>query len=166
MNYPYSRQNPYIGACVYFLSKKKFTEMAVLDGMAMNLEAEDQRKRAEERDSQLLKQWEEQYRSDYATMTNAINAALWSALWTIVVIIAISTGIAAYIDRVDPSLPMDIVRSMTFAGSALVAWATLMELGGDFPVWDEKAFPQLAHAIIFKAIFVPGVLLVLTSVLI
>ena len=141
--------------------------MAVLDSMARNLEAEDQRKRAEESGSQLLlKQWEEHYRSDYATMTNAINAALWSAFWTIVVVIAISTGVAAYLDRVGPSLPLDTVRSMTFVGSALVAWATLMELGGDFPVWDGKAFPQLAHTVIFKAIFVPGVLLVLTSVLI
>lgn len=166
MSYPYSRQSPYIGACVFFLSKKKFIEMAVLDGMACNLEAEDQRKRAEESGSQLLKQWEKHYRSDYATMTNAINAALWSAFRTIVVVITISTGVAAYLDRVGPSLPLDTVRSMTFVGSALVAWATLMELGGDFPVWDGKAFPQLAHTVIFKAIFVPGVLLVLTSVLI
>ena len=166
MSYPYTRQNPYLGACVFFLSKKKFVEMAVLDGMALNLEHEDQRKRVEESGSQLLKQWEEHYRSDYATMTNAINAALWSAFWAIVVVIAIATGVAAYLDRVGPSLPLNTVKSMTFAGSALVAWATLMELGGDFPVWDGKAFPQLAHTVIFKAIFLPGVLLILTSVLI
>ena len=166
MSHPYARQSPHLGACVFFLSKKKFIEMAVLHGMALNLEQEDQRKRAEEGGSRLLKQWEEHYRSDYAKMTDAINTALWSAFWTIVVVIAISTGVAAYLDRVSPSLPPDIARSMTFVGSALVAWATLMELGGDFPVWDGKAFPQLAHTVIFTAIFVPGVLLVLPSVLI
>ena len=139
--------------------------MAVLHGMALNLEEDDQRKRAEERGPELLKQWEEQYRSDYTSMTNAINTALWSAFWTIVVVVAISAGVAAYVDRIGPSLPLDIVRSTTFIGSALIAWATLMELGGDFPVWDGKAFPQMAHTVIFKAIFVPGVLLVLTSVL-
>lgn len=166
MSYPYARQNPYLGACVFLLSKKKFIEMAVLDGMALNLEQEDQRKRVEESGPQLLKQWEEHYRSDYTKMTNAINAALWSAFWTIAVVIALSAGVAAYLERLSPSLPLDIVRSTTFVGSALVAWATLMELGGDFPVWDGKAFPQLAHTVVFKAIFVPGVLLVLTSVLI
>ena len=134
--------------------------------MALNLESEDQRKRADENGPQLLKQWEEHYRSDYTKMTNAINAALWSAFWTIVAVITLSIGVAAYLERVSPSLPLDIVKSMTFVGSALVAWATLMELGGDFPVWDGKAFPQLAHTVIFKAIFVPGVLLVLTSLLV
>lgn len=151
---------------MFFLSRKKFVEMAVLDGMALNLEQEDQRKRAEEGGSTLLKQWEEHYRSDYAKMTTEINAALWSAFWTIVVVVAISAGIAAYLDRASLSLPLDIVRSITFIGSGLVAWATLMELGGDFPVWDGKAFPQLVHTVIFKAIFVSGVLLVLTGILI
>lgn len=166
MSYPYVRQNPYLGACIFILSKEKFLEMAVLDGMACNLECEDQRKVADENGPQLLKQWEERYRSNYTKMTNEISAALWSAFWTIVVVIALSTGIAAYLERISLSLPLDTVRSMTFVGSALVAWATLMELGGDFPVWDGKAFPQLAHTVIFKTIFVPGVLLVLASVLI
>jgi hypothetical protein len=76
MNYPYARQNPYLGACLFFLLKKKFIEMAVLHGMAINLEAEDQRQRVEDRGTELLKQWEERYRSDYVKMTNEINAAL------------------------------------------------------------------------------------------
>jgi len=166
MSYPYTRQSPYRGAFLFFLSKKRFIEMGVLHGMAVNLERQDQQRAVEDRGVQLLNQWEEQYRSDYTTMTNAINAALWSAFWTIVIVVAIAIGIATFLDRISPSLPLDTVRSMTFAGSALVAWATLMELGGDFPVWDGKAFPQLAHTVIFKTIFVPGVLLILTSVLI
>ena len=140
--------------------------MAVLDGMACNLDSEDQRKRADEKGPELLRQWEERYRSDYTKMTSAINTALWSAFWIIVAVIILSLGFAAYLERVSLSLPIDLVKSTTFMGSALVAWATLMELGGDFPVWDGKAFPQLAHTVIFKAIFVPGVLLVLTSILI
>ena len=54
MNYQYVRQNPYLGACLFFLSKKKFIEMAVLDGMAINLEADDQQKHVAERGPQLL----------------------------------------------------------------------------------------------------------------
>ena len=120
--------------------------MAVLHGMACNLEADDQRKRADERGLPLLKQWEETYRSDYAKMTEEINAALWSAFWTIVVVIALSIGIAASIDRVSLSLPLDPVRTVTFIGSALIAWATLMELGGDFPVWMVRRFRSLHMA--------------------
>ena len=151
---------------MFFPSKKRFIEMAVLHGMARNLESEDQRKRAERNGSESLKQWEEQYRTDYTKMTSAINSALWSAFWIIVAVIVISIGVAVQLESVSPSLPLNVVKSTTFLGSALVAWATLMELGGDFPVWDGKAFPQLAHTVIFKAIFVPGVLLVLTSILI
>lgn len=166
MSYSYKRQNPYLGACVFFLSKKRFIEMAVLDGMAGNLESEDQRNRADEIGPKLLRQWEERYRSDYTEMTIAINTALWSAFWIIVAVIVLSLGFAAYLERVSLSLPLDLVKTTTFLGSALVAWATLMELGGDFPVWDGRGFPQLAHTVIFKAIFVPGVLLLLASILI
>jgi hypothetical protein len=166
MSYPYARQNPYRGAYVFFVSKSKFIDMAVAHGMACNLEADDQRTRAAEGGSAVLKQWEKTYRSDYTEMTIVINAALWSAFWIIVIVVALAIGVAANLDRLGLSLPLDPVRAVTFIGSALVAWATLMELAGDFPVWDDKAFPQLAHTVIFKIIFLSGILLVLTSVLI
>ena len=165
MSYSYARQNPYLGACVFFVSKRKFIDMAVAHGMACNLEADDQRKRADEGGAAVLTRWEETYRSDYSKMTTEINGALWSAFWTIVVVAAFSIGVAANLNRLALSLPLDPVRAVTFIGSALVAWATLMELAGDFPVWDGKAFPQLAHTVIFKVIFLSGILLVLTSIL-
>lgn len=139
--------------------------MAVQHGMACNLESEDQLKRANERGHELLKQWEERYRTDYTKMTVAIDRALWSALRIILVVVALSLGIAGLLGRVSFTLPLDYVKATTFVGSTLVAWATLMELGGDFPVWNGKAFPQLAHTVVFKSIFVPGVLLVLTGML-
>lgn len=139
--------------------------MAIQDGMARNLESEDQLKCANERGDELLKQWEELYRADYAKMTIEIDRALWSALRIIVVVVVLSLGIAGFLGRVGVLLPLDHVKATTFFGSTLIAWATLMELGGDFPVWDGKAFPQLAHTVVFKSIFVPGVLLVLTGML-
>ena len=151
---------------MFFVSKSKFLDMAVAHGMACNLESDDRRKRADDGGSDVLKRWEETYRSDYTEMTTEINAALWSAFWTIVVVVVIAIGVAANLDRIGLSLPLDPVRAVTFIGSALVAWATLMELAGDFPVWDGKAFPQLAHTVIFKVIFLSGILLVLSSVLI
>ena len=151
---------------MFFVSKSKFLNMAVAHGMACNLEADDQRKRADDGGFDVLKRWEETYRSDYTKMTTEINAALWSAFWTIVVVVVIAIGVAANLDRIGLLLPLDPVRAVTFIGSALVVWATLMELAGDFPVWDGKAFPQLAHTVIFKVIFLSGILLVLSSVLI
>ena len=166
MSYPYTRQSPYFGAIMFFLSKKKFIEMAVLHGMARNLESPDQLKAAQERGEELLHHWEETYRTDYTKMTVAIDAALWSAFWTIVGVVVLALVIAAIFERIGLSLPIDYGKSTTFLGSTLVAWATLMELAGDFPVWNGKAFPQLAHTVIFKSIFVPGVFLILTSILI
>ena len=78
---------------MFFLSKKKFIDMAVLDGMALNLESDDQRRAVDERGPPLLKQWEEVYRADYTKMTSAINAALWSAFWIIVLAIVLSMGV-------------------------------------------------------------------------
>jgi hypothetical protein len=165
MNYPYTRQSPYFGAIMFLCSKRRFIEMAVQHGMACNLESEDQLKRANERGQDLLKQLEERYRTDYTKMTIEIDAALWWALRIILAVVVLSLVIAGLLGRVSLSLPLDYVKVTTFVGSTLVAWATLMELGGDFPVWDGKAFPQMAHTVVFKSIFVPGVLLVLTGVL-
>ena len=133
--------------------------------MAENLDEEDQQKLARERGEVLLEQWENTYRSDYDIMRAAIRASLWSSFWIIVsaALLAVAAGLA--LGRISLSLPIDASKVLAFAGSALVAWATLMELGGDFPVWDGKAFPQLAHTVVFKAIFVPGVAMVLASVL-
>ena len=139
--------------------------MAVDDGMAINLEADDQRKRAEERGDEILSAWEENYRNSYSEMASEISSALWSSFGIVSLLSIISAAVAVYFGRAGLALDFDPVRSMAFLGSALVGWATLMELGNDFMVWDGPAFPQLVHAILFKSIFITGLLLVLMSIL-
>jgi len=165
MNFPYKRQNPYIGALLFFISKKRFIEIAVQHGMAINLESEDQKKCAEERGDEVLPMWKDTYQRNYSEMTYALNSALWSSFWIIFLLIILAVTIAYFFGRIHLVLPFDWARFTTFLGSTLVGWGTLMELGNDFTVWDGPSFPQLAHKIIFKSIFIPGVLLILISIL-
>jgi len=164
MSNGYRRQNPYLGAIFFLVARKRYLDMAVSDGMASNLEAPDQKKLAQERGAEILQSWEAKYRTDYTEMTNKISQALWSSFWTMVIASAVSLLAAFYLQKIDFSFPFSPSKFATFTGSALVSWAALMELGGNFPVWDGGSFPQKVHTVIFKAIFIPGVLGVLVSI--
>lgn len=166
MIFSYKRQRPCLGAMVLFLSKSKFIDMSVQHGMACNLEAEDQMKLARENGKEVLDRWEKRYRRDYTEMTNEIKSALFSSLLSILAVSILAFGIACYFGYINFSMPIDYSKTITFIGSMIIAWATLMELGGDFNTYDGKAFPQQAHSIIFKSLFVPGVFLVLIGLLI
>ena len=164
MPHSFARQSPYLGALLLVFSKAKFLEIAVSHGMAVNLEDMDQAKRAHERGIELLVRWEETYRTDYSEMQQAISAALWSSFWIILSVMLAACLIGYYSGRIGPALPIDIPKAIAFVGTGLVAWATLMELGGNFHVWDGRAFPQIAHSILFKSIFVPGVAMIMIPI--
>ncbi|WP_027158174.1 hypothetical protein [Methylobacter luteus] len=166
MSFSYQRQNPYLGALFFFVARKKYLDMAVSDGMAANLEAPDQKKLEQERGEEILRSWEVGYQNGYAEMTNKISQALWSSFWTMVVVSAVSLLAAFYLQKLSFSLPFNPSKFVAYVGSALVGWAALMELGGNLPVWDGGSFPQEVHTVIFKAIFIPGVLGVLMSIVI
>lgn len=165
MNYSYKRQNEYLGACYFVLSKKRFIEMAVRDGMAFNLAAEDQKIHIEEQGEKLLRVWEQQYRQAYTEMTNEILNALWTSFRTTIFLVVFSAFLTYCLGGLSLKLPFSLAKFISYVGSALVGWSALMQLGNDFMVWDEPAFPQKAHTIVFKAIFIPGVFLILLSVL-
>ena len=159
----YTHQSPYFGALLLVFSKAKFVELSISHGMAVNLDEEDQANLLKERGAKLLEDWEKTYREDSEAMREEICSALWSSFWTIVSVAIISCIFGACTGKIDSSLPVDVPKILTFTGTALVAWAALMELGGDFPVWDGKAFPQLAHSVLFKSIFVPGVAMIMIA---
>lgn len=161
----YEIQNRYKGAFFLVFSKEKFVEIAISDGMARNLAAEDQRKRADERGEDLLNQWEQTYKRDYSEMREQIIFELWSSFWTVFCIVGVALIISATLGSVGLEHQFNPKKLVSVLGSALVAWAALMELGGNFPVWDGDSFPQLAHKVVFKIIFVPGILLVTTGIL-
>jgi hypothetical protein len=139
--------------------------MAIEDGMAANLATESAQKFYEESGDGILDTWEEEYRADYTMMINAIRSEFRSAFFVVLALVSAVLSIGNLTGRLDPSLPFDLLTTLAFLGSALVGWATLVELGGDFTVWDGKAFPQLAHTVIFKAIFLPGIFIILLSIL-
>jgi len=161
--YPYRRQSPYLGAILLLVSKKAFLEMAVNHGMAINLESPDQRRHAEARGGELIAEWENSYRSGYSEMVAEIRGALWGSFAAIAFLSLTAIAIGLFNGSVSASLSYDLPKALTFVGTALVAWATLMELGGSFMVWDGPAYPQIAHKVLFKSIFLPGIALLLVG---
>jgi hypothetical protein len=66
---------------------------------------------------------------------------------------------------VNLTLPIDCLRACNVLGSALVGWATLFGLGTSKPVWDGNALPDLVGPVIFRILFVPGLVLALVGAL-
>jgi hypothetical protein len=145
------------------ISRTSFLERAIEHGMAVNLESADQRRAVEVRGQSLITEWENAYRSSYAEMTAEIRFALWGSFATIALVSLAAIAVGVLNGSISSTLSYDVPKVITFSGTALVAWATLMELGGSFTVWDGPGFPQIAHKILFKCIFVPGVALLLAG---
>lgn len=165
MSKSYQRQSEILGAMHFFFSREKLIEMSVSHGMARNLESTNQKEMVKKRGNELLAQWEARYRSDYSAMFNEIRFALWSSLRTILSLITTSLLVAYLAGSINLEYTFNSLTVIAYLGASLVGWAALMELGNDFMVWDGPAYPRLVHKVIFKVIFVPGVLLVLLGIL-
>ena len=139
--------------------------MAVNHFMACQLEFEDQRQRLENQDPQFRIDFEEKHRKDFIKLTENIRSAFWSSFGIILVVATMALFAGYNFDRINIELLIDFNKVTTFSGSSLIAWATLMILGGDIPFWDGGTFPHLVQTVLFKTIFVPGVFLVLLSIL-
>lgn len=165
MNTHYQRANIFKAVIYFLFSRKRYIDLAVDHGMALNLEAKDQLKRAEEGGESVLKGWEENYRSGYINMTMTIRKALWEALAFIMLVAFIAVLVGINFGKISSSLSIDYMRIAVFLGTFLTGWATLMELGGSLHTWDGGSLPELTHQAIFKVLFVPGVCLIFVGIL-
>jgi hypothetical protein len=88
---------------------------------------------------------------------------LESFLWVLLMsVLALAVGY--YKCTIGITLDISVTKVLTFLGSALVGWATLFELGGGVATMSGEALHEVIHPILFKILFVPGLLLLFAGV--
>lgn len=149
----------------FFFAKKKYINLAVQDGMAARLEAEDLRKLAQERGVEILSQWEENCHDDSKMMTNTIYYALWSSFAFVISAGILAAAVGWNLGKISITFQVDCIKVLALFGSGLLGWATLFELGSSLNTWDGESLPERTHKIVFKLIFIPGLCFLFLSIL-
>ena len=162
MNTEFQRAKVPLAALYFIFARKRFLQLAVWHGMAINLEAPDLRAHFEKGDYP-KKGWEIAELQDAAADAKRIQKSLVSSFLLIALGAAFAVAIGLLGGSLEIERSLNAVNVLAFAGTFLVAWATLMELGGALQTWSGESLPEQIHPFLFKVIFVPGVALLFIS---
>jgi hypothetical protein len=75
------------------------------------------------------------------------------------VFVALALVVALLFGRVAPDRPIDWAKFLSLAGGVLAGWATLFELGGYVATFSGEQLHEVVHPVLFRALFLPGLLL-------
>jgi hypothetical protein len=160
----YKRAKVPLAALDFVFARKRYLQLAVRHGMAINLEARDLRESYEK--GQFPKEgWEKEALDGAAEAAMQVQGHLISSFLFILLGALVAVSIGIFVGSLSIQLPIDAAGVIAFGGTFLVGWATLMELGGGFRTWSGEALHELIHPFLFKVLFVPGVALLFVSLL-
>jgi hypothetical protein len=159
----YRRANKWKAAFLFLFSWEKYHELAINHSMAKNLEAKDLREAFERgtfpSDDQKTSAETNIRKFSQHLRQKLVHSFLWSLLVACVVIVG------AFVIGVLSMATVTLAKTVTFAGTFLVAWATLFEVGGVIATFKGEALHELIRPVLFLVLFALGVLLVLAGIL-
>ena len=164
MDKKYRRANMFLAVLLFFVYRSKYIELSVNHQISLNHNNQALIQKFEEGDKDFIESTKEDMRINSTNLTKTVDESLWGSLFYIILVSLIALGIAYKIGSVNFTLPFDHSKLYAFTGSLLMAWATLMELGGKMQTWGGETLPELTHREIFKILFIPGTCLLLLGV--
>ncbi len=161
----FKRANTYEAVFFFLFFRKRYISLAINHGMAINLENQVIHKMYKEGKFP-PEGWEVDAENLAREGAKEISQGLMGSFSLILVIAIISLSVAYKIGAVHLSYFVNYNLLASFLGTFLASWATLMELGGGFATYRGKALHELIHPAIFRLLFVPGVCLLLLSIVV
>jgi hypothetical protein len=162
MSTNFKRANVPLAAVYLFFARKRYLELAIYHGMAINLEAPDLRA-SYEKGMFPKKGWEISFLADVSADAVRLQKSMVSSFLLISVGAFLAAAFGLLSGNLNFQLPLNPVNALAFAGTFLVGWATLMELGGGLHTWKGESLHELLHPFLFKILFIPGVALLFMS---
>ena len=157
----YKQANLFNAPIVLLFSKNKYIEMAIYHNMAINLKAKDLNEMFL-RGEYPAEGWEVSYKKiAEQKRKHLINKLCVSFCWILVAsFLAIVFGFFTC-----NLFPIYTAKLSGFVGTFLASWATLFELGGTLASWKGEALHEKIHPILFQILFIPGICLILTTII-
>ena len=156
----YKTANKFKAVLLFLFAREKYLVLAIRHGMAINLEANDLKKRYEE-GGYPNDGWEGEAIESARKCASHVARMLFNAFLWILLAIFVTIAVGMYLGTINCMFPFNASKMLTFAGIALASWATLFELGGGIATCSGKALHELIHPVIFQFLFIPGVLMIL-----
>lgn len=158
----FKRVSPFLGAVTFLFNRRKYIDLAVHHGMAINLEAPDLL-RCYQVGTFPKAGWESEAAEAARANAKRIDRAIWSSFGVTLACAIAAALAAAYFGKLSPELPFSWSKALSLVGGFLAAWATLMELGGLVQTFSGNALHELIHPMLFRMLFVSGTLVVLVG---
>ncbi len=155
----YKRANTWLALFLFIFSTKRYLKLAVNHYIAINLEADDLRKKYEEGGYPDEAKIEKQARSSIYKLRSSLTKSLLAVLITLNC--ALLFGFI--LGKVNP---FEWIKIMEIFAALLLMWSTLFELGWGLRTWKGQALHELVHSLLFKIIFLTGSLLLMASLVI
>lgn len=163
MQLSYKRANLLLATLCFLFVRKKYLSMAVSHGMAVKLEAADLRS-AYEKGDWPKEDWEQEAMEVAEKAANHIQSKLVDSFIWVALGAAVAIGIGYGAGSLSITCPISHSKVVSFLGLFLASWATLMELGGALATFKGEALHELIHPVLFQILFIPGVAMALTVV--
>ena len=138
--------------------------MAISHEMAITLEAKDIHAKYENGEYPQAG-WDAEARENARKAANHLLFKLFKSLCWILAGAAVAIAVGFQSGTVHLFYPIDIAKCLTFIGTFLASWATLFELGGAIATWKGEALHEKIHPVLFTLLFVPGVCLILSGIM-
>ena len=155
---PFSKTEPARALIYLFTDRRRYIDAVVAHEMALNLESPELRKLFEE-GKYPKPEWEQEARIEAERRAHRLKTGLFSSVRTTSMIFAAGVGMSLLQGKTHPDLPVDLGKVVSAFGGFLAAWATLFELGGYAETYRGKSLHELLHPLIFRVLFLSGVLL-------
>lgn len=150
-------------ALAYFLfSKERFTQLAVENDLAQNLQSPDLKKRWDERTWPVQAEVDSWFQQKTEHLMNLRREFWGSALMTLSLAIA-GIGLSALIGT--PVANAWAPKHLAAAGGLLAAWGTIFQLAYAPQTWGGKSIFELIRPQIFLLLFMPGSVLAIAGTL-
>ena len=161
----YKRANlPIALFCLFFL-RHKYLILAINHYMALSLESEKYKIKFEN-GTYPPEDWETDALKIARAGAKGLRKRIIFSLYTIIVCSIVALFIGLFTRAIDFSLGLNSSKTIAFLGTFFVSWATLIVLGNKLDTWGGETLHELLSPFVFKVLFIPGVFLLFTSVVI
>ena len=161
----YKRANLSVALFCFVFSKRKYLNLAINHKIALSLESEKYKKRFES-GTYPPENWEIEELKIAEVGANDLQKRITFSFSSIIVcsIVTITAGLLTH--TIDFSFNLSWNKLFAFVGTFFASWATLMELGGGLDTWSGETLHELLRPFVFKVLFIPGIFLLLMSIVI
>ncbi|CED57385.1 membrane protein [Aliivibrio wodanis] len=93
-----------------------------------------------------------------------IRNGFWGSFKILIYITVIVMLFCFFSGSINYNLSVDFNKVLSFFGTFLASWGTLMALGEGIQTYGGQTFPEKTHPVLFKILFIPGVVLMLLGI--